>query len=253
MHSISIKYKLGLDENELWHTFYNVLGQMRENGQTNGRQMNPYIKDNRIYADVWTFTEEALDEKHHSHYVKTAIENIEKLCGNKLEIKYSGRGEEELENTCTCTKHDYYVLYYYGDFSPIRCGTCEKFVPLFKLPKLHDNRIYDIMGWVNAYQSCVILDLNCGFGEKWAINQQCKHDSGLSKQGLKIAAKITEVSGVKCYYFLSNYTKRSKIKNKDRLCPSCGGEWHLEKEKFGYFRHQCDTCLLMSAYSNYHE
>lgn len=194
-----------------------------------------------------------MDEKYWNKYVKTAVENLENSCGNKIEISYLGNVEEEIENICTCKKHDYFVLYYFGDFSPIRCGSCEKFVPLFKLPKLHDDRIWDILGWENLYKSCVTLDLNCGFGEKWAINQQVKYDSGLSKQGRKIAAKITETSGVKCYYFISNYTKRSKIENKDRPCPSCGGDWHLDEEKFGYFRHQCDTCLLMSAYSNYHK
>jgi predicted nucleic acid-binding Zn ribbon protein len=252
MHSISIKFNPEKDENEIWHMFYSVVGQMSENGQINGRDMNAYIKDNQISIDVWTFTESALDEKYWNHYVKTAVEKIENLCDNKLEIKYLGYVEEEIENICHCTKHEYYVLYYYDDFSPIRCGSCKKFVPSFKLPKLHDNRVWDILSWVNTYKSCITLDLNSGFGEKWAINQQCKYDSGLSKQGLKIAAKITEVSGVKCYYFISNYTKRSKIKNQDRPCPSCGGDWHLKKEKFGYFRHQCDKCLLMSAYSNYH-
>ena len=252
MHSLSIKYQEGVDENELWHVFYQVVGSMRENGQINGRDMNAYIKDNRISIDLWTFTQEALDEKYYTKYVTDAIEKLEEFCGNKLEINYLGYVEEELNSICTCQKHDYFVLYYYGDFSPIRCGSCEKFVPLFKIPKLHDNRVWDILGWVNAYKAIKILDLNCGTGEKWAIQQQCKHDSGLSIQGKKVAAKITEVSGVKTYYFLANYSKRSKIKDISCPCPSCGGDWHLDKEKFGYFRHQCDKCLLMSSYSNYH-
>ncbi len=253
MHSLSIKFNLKTDENEIFQSFHNLIGQMRENGQINGRETNLHIKGNQISATLWTFTQEALDQKYWNHYVKTALENLEKLCGNKIEINYVGRVEEEAENICNCTKHNYFVLYYYGDFSPIRCGNCEKFLPLFKLPKLHDSRIYDILGWISSYKACVALDLNCGTGEKWAIKQQCDFNSGLSIQGRKVTSKITEVSGVKCYYFLSNYTKRSKIKNKDRPCPSCGGNWHLEKEKFGYFKHQCDRCLLMSAYSNYHE
>lgn len=252
MHSISIKYKNGLDENTLWHIFYNVIGNLKESGQINGREQHPCIKDDRISASLWTFTEEALDEKYQTHYVKKAIADLEAFCGHKLDIQYDGRGEEEAESSCTCTKHDYYVLYYYGDFSPIRCGSCEQFVPLFKLPKLHNDRIWDILGWMNAYKACVMLDLNGGTGEKWAIRQMANFDSDLSKQGRKVAAKITEVSGLKTYYFLSNVAKRAKQKDINRPCPSCGGEWHLAEEKFGYFRHQCDKCLLMSAYSNHH-
>jgi predicted nucleic acid-binding Zn ribbon protein len=251
MHSISIKYNQKVDENELWHTFYSVVGNLRESGQINGREQNASIKDNRISCSLWTFTEEALDEKFHTHHVKTAIEKLENLCGHKLNIQYDGRGEEEAESICTCTEHAYYVLYYYGDFSPIRCGSCEKWVPLFKIPKLHDDRIWDIRGWVSTYQACVRLDLNCGTGEKWAIKQMSEFDSGLSKQGRKVAAKLTEVSGVKTYYFLTNVAKRKRDIDINRPCPSCGGEWHLEEEKFGYFRHQCDKCLLMSAYSPY--
>jgi predicted nucleic acid-binding Zn ribbon protein len=251
MHSLSIKYKNELDENELWHLFYNVVGSLKESGQINGREQHPCIKGDRISVSLWTFTEEALDEKHHTEYVKNAIAKLEEFCGHKLEIQYDGRGEEETESICHCTTHDSYLLYYYGDYSPIRCGSCEKFVPLFKIPKLHDNRVWDILGWVNTYKSCVVLDLNCGTGEKWAINQMSKFDSGLSKQGRKVAAKLTEVSGIKTYYFLLNVAKRKKAIDINRLCPSCGGAWHLEKEKFGYLRHQCDTCLLMSSYSNY--
>jgi hypothetical protein len=33
--------------------FYSIVGQMRENRQINGRDMNAYIKDNRISIDVW--------------------------------------------------------------------------------------------------------------------------------------------------------------------------------------------------------
>ncbi len=251
MHSISIKFKKGTDESELWQKFYHVIGSLRENGQTLGRDMNAYIKNSRIAIDLWTFTEEALAEKYFTKYVTDAIQVLEDFCGHKIEISYNGYVEDELKNICTCKKHAYYVLYYYGDYSPIRCGTCQKFVPLFKIPKLHDTRVWDILGWVNSYKACKILDLNCGTGEKWAIKQLCDVNSGLSIQGRKVTNKLTEVSGTPTYYFLENYKKIPKEKDKIRPCPSCGGAWHLDKEIFGYFRHKCDKCLLMSSYSSY--
>jgi predicted nucleic acid-binding Zn ribbon protein len=251
MHSISIKFKKSTDEGELWQKFYHVAGAIRENGQTNGRDINAYINGNRISLELWTFTEEAMDEKYFSKYVKDTISVLEEFCGFKLEIKYLGYIEDEPQSICTCKKHKYYLLYYYGDYSPIRCGTCQKFVPLFKLPKLHDNRVWDILSWVNVYKAIKILDLNSGTGEKWAIKQLCNYDSGLSLQGRNVAAKITEVSGVPTYYFIENFKKIPKLKDIARPCPSCGGEWHLTKEIFGYIRYKCDNCLLMSSYSSY--
>jgi predicted nucleic acid-binding Zn ribbon protein len=253
MHQLSIKFKTNTNQNDIWHLFNRVLREMRENGQINGGEINPYMHRNKIIATLWTFTTEAMGEKYFNKYVVEAIAQLEKVCKNVLQFNYAGHVEEELENICTCKKYKYFVLYYHGDYSPIRCGTCEKFVPLFKIPKLHDERLWDITSWLGSYKACVSLDLNCGTGEKWAMKQQCQFDSGLSKHGRKVAEKITKTSGVQCYYFISNFTKKSSIKNADRKCPSCNGDWHLKKEKFGYFKYKCDTCLLMSAYSNYHK
>jgi predicted nucleic acid-binding Zn ribbon protein len=252
MHTISIKYGKDIDENELWHAFYGLLGYLRHSGQLNGRYIQPYSKDGRISATIFTVTEEALDEKYHNQYVVKAIADLEKLCGNSLEIKHVGFGENEQNEICHCQKHDYFVLSYQKEFSPIICGSCDKSVPIFRMPKLHDFGYWTLTCWQSAFMACVMLDLNCGTGEKWAIRQQCDYDSGLSKQGREVAAKITETTGVKTYYFLANYSKRSRKQDIARPCPSCGGEWHLEQPIHHYFRHKCDKCLLMSAYSNHH-
>jgi predicted nucleic acid-binding Zn ribbon protein len=250
MHEISIKYPEGIDENELWHAFYSVLGSMRQNGQLQGRELHTYKYNGYVTAAIATITEDGLNPKYHNKYVKDTIEKLEALCGNTLIIKFLGFREGEETSVCNCTEHAYFVLYYYKDFSPIVCGSCNKAYPLFKLPQLEDFSYWRVMSWVSAYQGCVLLDLNCGTGEKWAIKQQSDPHSGLSIQGRAVTAKIMEATGIKTYYFLSNFSKRSKAKDIARPCPSCGGEWHLENEIHGYFRHKCDKCLLMSAYSN---
>jgi predicted nucleic acid-binding Zn ribbon protein len=253
MHTISIKYADDIDQNELWHAFNGLLGFLRHNGQLIGRYMQPFAKDGRISATFPTATEDALDKQHHNKYVVDGIGKLEELCGQKLEIEWVGYGEDQEKSICDCTKHKHFLLYYYGEYSPIVCGSCEKQLPLFKMPKLYDNTEYwNLTNWQSAYQGCVLIDLNCGTGERWAIRQQCDYNSGLSKQGREVAAKITEITGVKTYYFLSNFSKRSRKKDIERPCPSCGGEWHLEKSIHGYVHHKCDKCLLMSAYSNHH-
>ncbi len=250
MHEISIKIKKDIDSNELFHTFWSVLSSMRQNGQLQGREMSPFLQNNTISAVVQSVGEDGLNSQYHNKYVSHYIAGLEEMCGNRLKIKFLGFRENEQNSICTCTKHDYFVLYYYKDYSPIICGTCDKSYPLYRLPKLEDFSYWRLLSWISAYQGCVLLDLNCGTGEKWAMKQQCDPNSGLSIQGRKVTAKIMEETGVKTYYFLSNFSKKKKAIDIARPCPSCGGEWHLAEEIHGYFQHKCDKCLLMSAYSN---
>ena len=252
MHELSIKIKKDIDLNELFHTFWSVLGAMRQNGQLNGREMSPFLQNDTMKAVVSSITEEGLNGNYHNKYVSEGIEVLEKLCGNTLEIKFLGFREGEETAICQCAEHAYFVLNYYKDFSPLVCGSCNKAYPVFKLPKLEDFSYWRLLSWMSAYQGCLLLDLNCGTGEKWAMKQQCDPNSGLSIQGRKVTAKIMEETGVKTYYYLSNFSKKKKAIDIARPCPSCGGEWHLEEEIHGNIRHKCDKCLLVSTYSSNH-
>jgi predicted nucleic acid-binding Zn ribbon protein len=252
MHQLSIKVKDNVDENELWHAFWSVLGSMRQNGQLQGREMQSYLLDNTMSAVVASVGENGLDSKYHNQYVTENISKLEKMCGNTLEIKFLGFRENEQNAICSCTKHDYFLMYYYNDYSPIVCGSCDKSYPLYRLPKLEDHSYWRILSWMSAYQGCVLLDLNCGTGEKWAMKQQCDPNSGLSKQGRECATKISEETGVPTYYYLSNFSKRTKAKDISRPCPSCDGEWHLDQQIHHHVHHKCDKCLLMSVYSSNH-
>lgn len=252
MHELSIKYPVTADENELFHAFWSVLGAMRQNGQLNERKMSPFVQNGTMKAVVSSITEDGLSEQYYNKYVTENIAALEKLCDNALEITFLGFREGEKTAICTCTEHAYFVLNYYKDFSPIVCGSCDKVYPIFKLPKLEDFSYWRLYSWLSAYQACVLLDLNCGTGEKWAMKQQCDPNAGLSVQGRKVTAKITEATGVNTYYYLSNFSKKRKAIDIARPCPNCGEAWHLAQEIHGHIRHKCDKCLLVSIYSNHH-
>jgi predicted nucleic acid-binding Zn ribbon protein len=249
MHTICIKYNKSVDENELWHAFNQLLGSLRHNGQVIGREMQPYKNKNRMYATIFTAAENTLDNKYRNKYVKDNIALLEKLCGSKIEIKYAGTTEDEGHSICNCKKHQHFLLRYFNQFSPLLCGTCNKAVPLYKLPKLHDFGYWNITGWQSNYKACVILDVNCTVGEKWAIKQQCYCNSELSKQGRQVAKDIKAATGTKTYYYLSNFSRRSKAKDIARPCPGCSGSWRLQKEMHDYVWFKCDSCLLMSSYA----
>jgi predicted nucleic acid-binding Zn ribbon protein len=247
MHTLSIKYKKGIDENELWHQFYTLLSYLRHSGQLVGRDMNPHKLNGKMMATIVTATPNALDSKHHNSYVKKAIANLELLSGYTLDIKFVGTGENQENTICTCKKSKHYLLRYFNEYSPVQCGICYKAVPLFRLPKLRDDGYEPITSWMSNMLACVLLDINCTVGEKWAIKQQSDPNTELGKLGISVAKLITEKTGAKCYYYLHNYAKRSAAKDNARPCPSCGGEWLLKKEIHQYVWFKCDTCLLMSG------
>ncbi len=252
MHELSIKFKKDIDQNELFHAFWSVLGSMRQNGQLNGREMSPYMLGDTMKAVVSSITEDGLNPQYYNKYVTENIATLEKMCDNELKISFSGFREGEENAICTCKEHAYFVLNYYKDFSPIVCGSCNKAYPIFKLPKLEDFSYWRLLSWTSAYQGCLLLDLNCGTGEKWAMKQQSDPNSGLSIQGRAVTAKIMEATGVKTYYYLTNFSKRKKAIDIARPCPDCGNEWHLDEEIHGNVRHKCDQCLLVSTYSSNH-
>ncbi|HIP76018.1 MAG TPA: hypothetical protein EYH12_02510, partial [Psychromonas hadalis] len=51
------------------------------------------------------------------------------------------------------------------------------------------------------------------------------------------------------YYYLYRVAGTSLESEQQRKCPSCGGEWRLEKPLFDIFDFKCDQCQLVSNIS----
>jgi predicted nucleic acid-binding Zn ribbon protein len=249
MHNIAMKNKNNVPENDLWHHFYLLLGGLCHNHQIIRRELHPYLQGQQMAATVCTVTTEALAAKYFDRQVQDCITNLEDLCGAKLAITYLGNSEDEATSICTCTQQPYYVLYGFGQFYPLLCGGCGLEVPLFRLWQLRDAKFWLLANWEKNYRACVTLDIGSTVGERWAIKQQSDYNSALSHQGREVAAKITDLTGVTTYYFLTNFARRSPAKDQSRPCPSCGGAWHIPA-RIRHFRQQCDRCLLVSCYSS---
>jgi predicted nucleic acid-binding Zn ribbon protein len=245
MHSLSIAFDDPVDETEVWHAFNQLLGFLRHNGQLIGREVQPYVLDRRMSATVFTCTPYALDERFHNAYVRSGIESLETLCGARLQMKYVGASEGE--SYCECAIRPYFLMTGFHSFSPILCGGCGHEVPLFVLPKLHDLGYWTLIGWDNNYRACRILDVNCTVGERWAIRQQCDHDSALSRQGRAVAAQLAELTSTPVYYYLPSFIRRRGRSGARRPCPSCGGAWRLPEAIHSYVFNKCDACLLMAS------
>jgi predicted nucleic acid-binding Zn ribbon protein len=247
MHHLSIKYKKIIDKNELWHLFYDLLASLRHSGQLIGRDMNAYVQNNEINAVIVTAEESSFETRYLNKYVKNTIKKLERFCGNALQIKWVGTCEDQENSICTCKKHKHLLLRYADFYSYLQCGTCYKSVPLYKLKKIRDFGFEPITSWASNYMACVLLDINCRVGEKWAMNQQTKFDSELGILGRDTAQQITNATGIKCYYFINNFETHSRFKDLNRPCPCCRKPWRLENTIHQYVDYKCDNCLLMSV------
>jgi predicted nucleic acid-binding Zn ribbon protein len=249
MHHISIKYNDKIIMHELMHLFYDLLASLRHSGQLIGRDMNAYVNNGEINAVIVTAEENAFEKKYLNKYVKNTVKKLERFCGNALQIKWVGTCEDQEHSICTCKKHKHLLLRYADFYSHLQCGTCNKSVPLYKLKKLKDYGFEPITSWASNYFACVLLDINCSVGEKWAMEQQTKFDSELATLGRNTAKQITEIIGIKCYYFLNNFAYHSRHKDVNRPCPCCKKPWKLETTIHQYVDFKCDNCLLMSVSS----
>ncbi len=70
--------------------------------------------------------------------------------------------------------------------------------------------------------------------------------SGLTKSGLEICNGIQNLTKKPCFYYLYHPNGRSLKKERERKCPSCNGEWLLEKQLHNLFDFKCDKCHLLS-------
>ena len=247
---ISILINSDIDKDELIDEFNLLMAYYRGGGQTQGRIEPLYISDNKMVCLPFTLEKNSLDPKYNNFYVIRQSKRLEEICNAKLVFRTVGKSYEDYEGACNCNIPDFYILItnYVSISSPITCGTCNNAVPLYRLPKYHDQSYMPILSWETNYISCDRLQMNCEVGERWALNQMQEIKSQLSKQGIKICKKVEELTSIPTYYYLHNYRKFKDLEPL-RPCPSCGKKWKLKKQLHREFDYKCDNCRLISTIS----
>lgn len=250
IQEISIDINTKANEDELIDEFSLLMSFYRGSGQTQGRIESQYIENNKIVCLPFTHEKHSLDKKFNNFYVNRQSEKIEKLCSSKLTFKTVGKSYDSYKTPCICKKSDFYILItnYASIESPLTCGTCNKAVPLYRLPEYYDYGYKPILSWETNYISCDNLQMNCEVGERWALNQMQEIASQLSKQGLEICRKLEELTSIPTFYYLHNY-KKFKGDQLTRPCPNCGNKWNLNKQLHGLYDFMCDKCGLISTIS----
>jgi predicted nucleic acid-binding Zn ribbon protein len=217
----------------------------------NGQIFKEYVlaKKKKGYIAVVGLPEKtALKKMNNSKWVNHAYENLAKLNLNLPKIKMvSDVGLDS--KCCNCESPQSYIIYthYLDQATPLMCGDCWSLVPIYRV--IPPNRIFEnngLLGWQQNYIACDTLQMHCDTGERFAIREMSKYDSSLSKRGLEVCREIEKSTGKPVYYYL--YYPRAKSREVDtkRKCPSCNGEWLLEKTFLSMFDFRCDKCRLLS-------
>lgn len=252
IQEISLKIKSGIDYEALLETFDLVMSSYRGSGQTQGKVESQFVTDNTIFCYPYTLEEDALNAKYNNHYVNYWGKKTEEIAKAKLQFKTVGKSHKDYNGQCKCVQSEFYILQtnYVSYASPITCGTCNLSIPLYKLPIYYDYGYKPILSWESNYQSCDILNMNCAVGEVWAMKQMWRAGSQLSKQGIEICKKITELTKIPTFYYLFNYRSIRHSNDIKRKCPCCGGEWLLQEKLHNIFDFKCDNCNLISSLSD---
>jgi predicted nucleic acid-binding Zn ribbon protein len=250
IQEISIDIKSKVDKDKLLDEFNLLTEFYRGSGQTQGKIASQYFNDEKIVYLPFTLEKDSLDKKYNNHYVNIQTKKVEELCNSKITFKTVGKTYAGYRGACKCKKSDFYILTtnYVTIESPLTCGTCNKSVPLYRMPTYYDYGYMPILSWETNYISCDSLQMNCEVGERWALNQMQEIDSQLSKQGLEICRKIEDLTSIPTFYYLHNY-KKFKGDQLLRRCPICKGKWGLETQLHNHYDFKCDKCRIISTIS----
>ena len=237
------------DENDkVADCFDLLLSQWRSNGQVLGKEFPIAEIDNVYQAFLMVPQPDALDAVHDNEYSKSARKKLETLTTLSVQILSQ---ESESIDPCNCKKRLSLILYtnYVSLESPLRCGDCFGPIPLYVLKKQEMSRgeLHDqIMSWQSDYEACDTLQMNCATGEKFGLREITRFDSSLSKRGREVCEVIENATQTPTFYYLLRYYGRSKKAERERKCPSCGGDWLLEEKLLDLFDFKCDACRLLS-------
>jgi predicted nucleic acid-binding Zn ribbon protein len=228
---------------------YGLLAVLRKNGQIINWDWPIAIYGQILRTFVTILEPDSIDLKYANKYVRAEIAKAVEWGFSEPQIEIIGAAPGISEGTtCNCQSSSYILHTHYLEIgSPIKCGDCFAHIPLYHLPKTYDgDEYYDVLMWERDYQACDTLQMHCTTGERFGIRQMSDPNSSLAKQGRKICDRLTELTGKPTYYHLFRYKVQTTLaKERQRKCPSCDGEWLLERDD-DRFDFRCDRCRLVS-------
>jgi predicted nucleic acid-binding Zn ribbon protein len=229
-------------ENALW----SLGGYLRRNGSLLTDAL-PVIGPEEFTISGVAPAKDALRKANWNKWVRQGIANLTKVHLSRPAIRFLGT-VSEMATPCECKRQSEYFLFttFLTNEPPLRCLRCEGTIPLYRLPPSKTEEHSGLLSWESNYQACDALQMLCRVGERFGERQMATPGSNLSRQGLEICRDIERLTKRPTYYYLYRFRTRSHATERDRKCPSCGGEWLLKKNLHRKINFKCDKCRLLS-------
>lgn len=226
---------------------YSFLASLANDGRVLDNEFSIYQKDANFISAVKIPEKDAVKNFNKQKFIDENLQKLNEIGLSPPDYEILGK-DTEFSESCKCKNHSAYILFtnFLSIQSPIKCYDCGFPIPLYRIKQKEAEQLVSVLGWQNEYKACDLLQMHCGFGERFGITQMSKLDSGLSRTGLEICRTIQDLTNKPCYYYLYRDNGKSLRKEHERKCPSCGSEWLLEKPFRDLFDFRCDKCHLLS-------
>ena len=248
MYVVRIDFELvgKRDDEKAVDTIEDYLGMCLRNGQICSEEWSITFSENIYSVYVSTPERNSLSKKYHDTYMLDYLSKLAEKNLKRPRINIQGKVIDS-EPTGKVESNSWFFLSTISMESPVYGGDDRKPIPLYQLPKTDFGNYYHILGWQSDYQSCCNLEFGSHTGERFAVRQFSKIDSSLSKRGIEVCNKLTELVGKPFYYDLFKLNGRSLKKERERVCPGCGsGDWLLDEPLYNWIDFKCDKCRLLS-------
>lgn len=167
---------------------YGLLGCWNKNGQILAPWLMAERSDSFLLYVSLPETDSLRDDLSNI-YVRRSLEKLRQHGAAVAEIKILGP-EPDSSLPCECQSSTDLILFttFLSRGSPLRCADCFQSVPLYRVPHMQ-NEDCDVLMWAADYQSCDTLQMQCTTGERFGERQLYRHDSSLSRHGIKICGQ----------------------------------------------------------------
>jgi len=239
------------DYSSIERAINNYFDMLRYNGQIIGREFPIAMFDGIFTTRLVCPEETSLHESFNSPQVTHAITKLNDAGLLSPKIKTVA---EDL-NSLACADNltpSWQVLYttFLDTCSPLRCGETLNPLPLYRTPEAISNGDRKaVLKWQEEWVNCDELQMNGSAASVQVLKEICEVNSKLYYMGINLCKRIQYVTKVPTYYYLYRVAGTSLESEQQRKCPSCGGEWRLEKPLFDIFDFKCDQCQLVSNIS----